>query len=83
MQLTETASERALAHDVSAFLTREGLVSAELPRGLDDRMSVLRRWQAACYAAGYVGRAWPEEFGGGWSRSSWIRSSPRRVRPSS
>ena len=65
MQLTETPSERALAHDVSAFLTREGLVSAELPRALDDRMSVLRRWQAACYAAGYVGRAWPAEFGGG------------------
>ena len=37
----------------------------ELPRALDDRMSVLRRWQAACYAAGYVGRAWPAEFGGG------------------
>ena len=65
MQLTETPSERALAHDVSAFLTREGLLSAELPRALDDRMSVLRRWQAACYAAGYVGRAWPAEFGGG------------------
>ncbi len=65
MQLTETPGERALAHDVSAFLTREGLASAELPRALDDRMSVLRRWQAACYAAGYVGRAWPAEFGGG------------------
>lgn len=65
MQLTETPSERALAHDVSAFLTREGLLSAELPRALDDRMSVLRRWQAACYGAGYVGRAWPAEFGGG------------------
>ncbi len=65
MQLTETPSERALAHDVSAFLAREGLLSAELPRALDDRMSVLRRWQAACYTAGYVGRAWPAEFGGG------------------
>ncbi len=43
----------------------EGLVSAELPRALDDRMAVLRRWQAACYAAGFVGRAWPAEFGGG------------------
>jgi alkylation response protein AidB-like acyl-CoA dehydrogenase len=65
MQLTETPSERSLARDVSAFLTREGLLSAELPRALDDRTSVLRRWQAACYAAGYVGRAWPAEFGGG------------------
>ena len=57
MQLTETPSERALAHDVSAFLTREGLLSAELPRALDDRMSVLRRWQATCYAAGYIEQA--------------------------
>jgi alkylation response protein AidB-like acyl-CoA dehydrogenase len=65
MQLTETPTEHALAQDVSAFLAGEGLVSAELPRTLDDRMSVLRRWQAACYAAGYVGRAWPAEFGGG------------------
>ena len=65
MQLTETPDERTLAHDVSAFLAGQDLVSAELPRALDDRMSVLRRWQAACYAAGYVGRAWPAEFGGG------------------
>jgi alkylation response protein AidB-like acyl-CoA dehydrogenase len=65
MQLAETPSERALADEVSAFLASEAPVSAELPRALDDRMSVLRRWQAACYAAGYVGRAWPAEFGGG------------------
>jgi len=65
MQLTETPTERALAHDVRAFLAHEGLAAADLPRALDDRMSVLRRWQAACYAAGYVGRAWPAEFGGG------------------
>ena len=36
-----------------------------LPRALDDRMEVLREWQASCYEAGYVGRAWPSEFGGG------------------
>lgn len=65
MQLTETASERALAEGVRAFLSRESLHSAELPHALDERMAVLRRWQAACYAAGFVGRAWPEEFGGG------------------
>ena len=65
MQLTETASERALADEVRAFLSGEGFRSAELPHELDDRMAVLRRWQAACYAAGYVGRAWPAEFGGG------------------
>ena len=28
-------------------------------------MEVLRGWQASCYDAGYVGRAWPKEFGGG------------------
>jgi len=28
-------------------------------------MALLREWQASCYAAGFVGRAWPAEFGGG------------------
>ncbi len=65
MQLTETPAERALAHEVRAFLAGEELVSADLPRALGDRMDVLRRWQAACHAAGFVGRAWPAEFGGG------------------
>ncbi len=65
MQLSETPTERALADEVRAFLAREGLVSADLPHALGDRMDVLRRWQAACYAAGLVGRAWPAEFGGG------------------
>src|SRR5689334_570204 len=65
MQLAETASERALADEVRTFLSRESFRSADLPHALDDRMAVLRRWQAACYEAGYVGRAWPSEFGGG------------------
>jgi alkylation response protein AidB-like acyl-CoA dehydrogenase len=65
MQLTETPSERELADEVRAFLAREEPVSADRPRTLDDRIAVLRRWQAACYAAGFVGRAWPVEFGGG------------------
>ena len=26
---------------------------------------MLRDWQGRCYEAGYVGRAWPREFGGG------------------
>ncbi len=65
MQLAETPSERALAEEVRAFLAADGLASADLPHSLDDRMAVLRRWQAACYAAGLVGRAWPAEFGGG------------------
>ena len=32
---------------------------------LDERMEALRAWQARCHEAGYVGRAWPTEFGGG------------------
>ncbi len=65
MQLLETASERALADEVRAFLGRDDFRSEQLPHALDDRMVVLRRWQAACYGAGFVGRAWPAEFGGG------------------
>jgi alkylation response protein AidB-like acyl-CoA dehydrogenase len=65
MQLTETASERALADEVRAFLSRASHRSEDLPRGLDDRMAALRRWQGTCYEAGFVGRAWPSEFGGG------------------
>jgi alkylation response protein AidB-like acyl-CoA dehydrogenase len=65
MQMVETASERALADEVRAFLTREDFRSDQLPHELDERMAVLKRWQAACYRAGFVGRAWPTEFGGG------------------
>ena len=65
MQLAETASERALAEEVRTFLAREGLRDEELPHALDERMAVLADWQAACHAAGFVGRAWPAEFGGG------------------
>jgi alkylation response protein AidB-like acyl-CoA dehydrogenase len=65
MQLTETPSERALAEKVRTFLAHEGLRSADLPHGLDERMAAGRRWQASCYEAGFVGRAWPAEFGGG------------------
>jgi alkylation response protein AidB-like acyl-CoA dehydrogenase len=65
MQLTPTDDERALQEEVRAFLARDRPLPADLPRALDDRMEVLRDWQAACYEAGYVGRAWPSEFGGG------------------
>jgi len=65
MKLAETPSERALAEEVRAFLARAGLRSEDLPRRLDERMAALRSWQAACYDAGFVGRAWPAEFGGG------------------
>jgi alkylation response protein AidB-like acyl-CoA dehydrogenase len=65
MHLTPTDEERALQEEVRAFLARDRLLPGDLPRALDGRMEVLRDWQAACYEAGYVGRAWPSEFGGG------------------
>src|SRR3954452_14144925 len=65
MQLQPSATERALQEEVRAFLARDRLTTADLPRALDDRMEMLRAWQASCYGAGYVGRAWPQEFGGG------------------
>src|SRR5215216_5227137 len=65
MQLRATEQERALQDEVRSFLAQAPQVSAALPRALDDRMEILREWQASCYEAGYVGRAWPSEFGGG------------------
>jgi alkylation response protein AidB-like acyl-CoA dehydrogenase len=65
MQLRATDAERALQEEVRSFLAEAPLVGATLPRALDDRMAVLRGWQASCYEAGFVGRAWPSEFGGG------------------
>src|SRR3954469_10140108 len=65
MELRATADERALQTEVRAFLAQGRLTPADLPRSLDARMEVLRGWQATCHEAGYVGRAWPEAFGGG------------------
>jgi len=65
MRLRATDEERALQAEVRGFLARERLDPAALPHTLDERMEILRGWQAACYEAGYVGRAWPSEFGGG------------------
>jgi alkylation response protein AidB-like acyl-CoA dehydrogenase len=65
MQLGATESERRLQEEIRGFLAAERPDAARLPRALDDRMEALRAWQARCYAAGYVGRAWPREFGGG------------------
>jgi alkylation response protein AidB-like acyl-CoA dehydrogenase len=65
MRLQATDEEQALQAEVRAFLAHDRLTPADLPRALDDRMGILREWQASCYAAGYVGRAWPSEFGGG------------------
>jgi alkylation response protein AidB-like acyl-CoA dehydrogenase len=63
MRLALTPQERALADDVRAFLAEH--VPAALPHSLEERIEALRTWQSLCQRAGYVGRAWPREFGGG------------------
>jgi alkylation response protein AidB-like acyl-CoA dehydrogenase len=65
MRLIATAEERRLQDEIRAFLAREQVTADGLPHALDERIEVLRGWQAACHEAGYVGRAWPHEFGGG------------------
>ena len=65
MKLTSTDSERRLQEEVRGFLASEGPDAWRLPRPLPERMEALRAWQGRCYEAGYVGRAWPQEFGGG------------------
>ncbi|MEA2312875.1 MAG: hypothetical protein QOE28_2843 [Solirubrobacteraceae bacterium] len=65
MRLAANESERRLQHEIRAFLAAERPDAAQLPRSLEDRMEALRSWQGRCYEAGYVGRAWPVEFGGG------------------
>ena len=65
MKLRATDEEQALQAEVRAFLAAERRDAARLPRALDDRIEALRAWQARCHEAGYVGRAWPREFGGG------------------
>ena len=65
MRLEATESERRLQDEIRGFLAAERPDAARLPRALEDRMEALRAWQARCYEAGYVGRAWPREFGGG------------------
>src|SRR3982750_2465919 len=65
MRLKATAEERRLQEEIRDFLAAERPDPAALPRALEDRMAALQAWQARCHAAGYVGRAWPREFGGG------------------
>src|SRR5512132_268785 len=64
MQLAATDSERRLQEEIRGFLAAERPDAARLPRSLEDRMDALRAWHARCHEAGYVGRAWPLEFGG-------------------
>jgi alkylation response protein AidB-like acyl-CoA dehydrogenase len=65
MRLGATESERVLQEEIRRFLAAERPDAARLPRSLEARMEALRAWQARCHEAGYVGRAWPLEFGGG------------------
>ena len=65
MRLAATESERRLQEEVREFLAGATLDASRLPHALDERIEALRGWQARCYEAGYVGRAWPREFGGG------------------
>jgi alkylation response protein AidB-like acyl-CoA dehydrogenase len=65
VKLALAPEERQLQEEVQAFLAEHCPDAAEIPRRLDERMAYLRRWQARCYEAGYVGRAWPAEYGGG------------------
>jgi alkylation response protein AidB-like acyl-CoA dehydrogenase len=65
MRLIATESERRLQEEVREFLAGAALDASVLPHALDERIEALRGWQARCYEAGYVGRAWPREFGGG------------------
>jgi alkylation response protein AidB-like acyl-CoA dehydrogenase len=65
MRLSLTAEERRLRDEVRTFLAEFAPAYAELPHALAQRIEVLRAWQERCYEAGYVGRAWAREFGGG------------------
>jgi alkylation response protein AidB-like acyl-CoA dehydrogenase len=65
VKLALEPEERRLRDEVRAFLAEHCPDPSEVPHDLDERMAYLRRWQARCYEAGYVGRAWPAEFGGG------------------
>jgi len=65
VRLALEPTERELQEEVRAFLAEHVPAASEIPHALDERMAFLRRWQARCYEAGFVGRAWPAELGGG------------------
>src|SRR5881409_1902892 len=65
MRFRVTEEERRLREEVRDFLRANCPAPEDVPSELDERMGILRDWQRRCYEAGYVGRAWPAEFGGG------------------
>jgi alkylation response protein AidB-like acyl-CoA dehydrogenase len=65
MNLRLTAEQEQLRLEVRAFLQEHCPAPGDIPHELDARMAFLRDWQRRCYEAGYVGRAWPSDVGGG------------------
>jgi alkylation response protein AidB-like acyl-CoA dehydrogenase len=65
MNLHLTPEQQQLRADVRRFLAANCPAPEDVPQRLDERMAFLRDWQRRCYEAGYVGRAWPAEYGGG------------------
>ena len=70
MKLALSAEERQVQEEARAFLAEHCPDPSELPHALDERIEYLREWQARCFDAGFVGRAWPAEVGGGGRSSS-------------
>jgi len=64
MKLTLDEKEQEIRDEVREFLAGNVLRPEDLPRDLDARIAVLRKWQRDVYDAGLVGIAWPEEYGG-------------------
>jgi alkylation response protein AidB-like acyl-CoA dehydrogenase len=64
MKLALAPEEVLLRDEVRAFLGDHCPEAEALPHELDARMVALRQWQKQLYEAGYVGRAWPAEYGG-------------------
>jgi len=65
VKLALEPEERRLQEEVRGFLAAHAPAASSIPHALDERMAFLRGWQARCYEAGFVGRAWPAAFGGG------------------
>jgi alkylation response protein AidB-like acyl-CoA dehydrogenase len=65
MNLRLTPEQEQLRSEVRSFLRDHCPAPEDIPNTLDERMAFLRDWQRRCYEAGYVGRAWPAEYGGG------------------
>src|SRR5215211_7709818 len=65
MNLRLTREQEQLRAEVRAFLREHCPAPEDIPHTLDERMAFLRDWQRRCYEVGYVGRAWPAEYGGG------------------